>query len=113
MDTQGIFCILDLFQCPEHVKDTALSCSLAITKLDILDDFDEIKVGIQYKLNGKVIEHYPASEAELRNVEVGAFVHMNDQMICSFKVSFHYIQLFDFHVSGCIRHNERLEAEHS
>lgn len=44
---------------------------LAITKLDILDDFDEIKVGIQYKLNGKVIEHYPASEAELINIEVG------------------------------------------
>jgi len=43
---------------------------LAITKLDILDDFDEIKVGIQYKLNGKVIEHYPASEAELLNIEV-------------------------------------------
>jgi adenylosuccinate synthase len=43
---------------------------IALTKLDILDGFDEIKMGVQYKLHGKVIEHYPASASELGNVEV-------------------------------------------
>lgn len=33
--------------------------SIALTKLDILDVLDEIKVGIAYKLNGKRIPHFP------------------------------------------------------
>jgi adenylosuccinate synthase len=41
-----------------------------LTKLDILDGLSEIKVGTYYKLNGKRISRYPASEAELREVEV-------------------------------------------
>jgi len=44
--------------------------SIALTKLDILDGLSEIKIGTYYKLNGKRITRYPASEAELREVEV-------------------------------------------
>jgi len=44
--------------------------SIALTKLDILDGLDEIKVGTYYRLGGKRITRYPASEAELRSVEV-------------------------------------------
>lgn len=33
--------------------------SIALTKLDILDVLDEIKVGVAYKLNGKRIPHFP------------------------------------------------------
>lgn len=32
---------------------------LALTKLDILDALDEIKVGVSYKLNGKRIPYFP------------------------------------------------------
>ncbi|KAK1339541.1 hypothetical protein QTO34_020224 [Cnephaeus nilssonii] len=37
--------------------------ALALTKLDILDALDEIKVGISYKLNGKRIPYFPAESA--------------------------------------------------
>ena len=30
-----------------------------MTKLDILDSFDEIKIGITYKLNGKTLDSMP------------------------------------------------------
>jgi adenylosuccinate synthase len=35
--------------------------SLNITKLDILDEVSEIKVGVEYKLNGKKIDSLPGS----------------------------------------------------
>ncbi len=34
---------------------------IALTKLDVLDDLDEIKVCIEYELNGKKIDYLPAS----------------------------------------------------
>ncbi|KAI8787814.1 adenylosuccinate synthetase [Biomphalaria glabrata] len=43
---------------------------LAVTKLDILDVFDEIKIGVAYKLNGQVIDTFPASDDDLQQVEV-------------------------------------------
>lgn len=42
----------------------SLFCSIALTKLDILDVLDEIKVGVAYKLNGKRIPHFPGSIAD-------------------------------------------------
>ena len=32
---------------------------LAVTKLDILDGFDEVKIGTHYMKNGQRIEYYP------------------------------------------------------
>lgn len=43
---------------------------LNLTKLDILDDFEEIKVGVAYKLDGQVLESFPANLKTLENVEV-------------------------------------------
>ncbi|XP_049560893.1 adenylosuccinate synthetase isozyme 1 isoform X1 [Orcinus orca] len=43
---------------------------LALTKLDILDVLDEIKVGIAYKLSGKRIPYFPANQEILQKVEV-------------------------------------------
>ena len=43
--------------------------SVALTKLDVLDTLDEIKVCIGYKLNGKVCESLPAVSQDLRLVE--------------------------------------------
>ena len=37
-----------------------LDC-LAITKLDVLDELDEIRVCVAYELNGERIEHFPSS----------------------------------------------------
>ncbi|CAG5119811.1 unnamed protein product [Candidula unifasciata] len=43
---------------------------LAVTKLDILDVFEEIKVGVAYILNGEKLNTFPASDDDLRKVEV-------------------------------------------
>ncbi|MBI1360816.1 MAG: adenylosuccinate synthase [Alphaproteobacteria bacterium] len=42
---------------------------LALTKLDVLDGFDEIKVCTHYKLGDKVIDHFPAGMTDQANVE--------------------------------------------
>lgn len=43
---------------------------IALTKLDILDDLAELKIAVSYKLHGKPLTRYPASDADLANVEV-------------------------------------------
>ncbi|MBR3722323.1 MAG: adenylosuccinate synthase [Selenomonadaceae bacterium] len=42
---------------------------MAVTRLDILDDFDEIKLCVGYKHNGKLIEGIPACLTTLAEVE--------------------------------------------
>ena len=42
------------------VAVNGLDC-LAITKLDVLDELDEIRVCVAYELNGERIEHFPSS----------------------------------------------------
>ena len=46
-----------------QVVDISLSSKirLALTKLDILDMFTEIKVGVAYKLYGEIIPHFPGT----------------------------------------------------
>uniref|UniRef100_A0A6Q2Y349 Adenylosuccinate synthetase n=1 Tax=Esox lucius TaxID=8010 RepID=A0A6Q2Y349_ESOLU len=44
--------------------------AFALTKLDILDVMEEIKVGVSYKLNGKNIPYFPANMDVLQKVEV-------------------------------------------
>lgn len=34
-------------------------CSLVIAKLDILDTFEEVKIGVAYKHKGKLLESFP------------------------------------------------------
>jgi adenylosuccinate synthase len=43
--------------------------SVALTKLDVLDALDEIKVCIGYELNGKRVDGFPAVSADLREVK--------------------------------------------
>jgi adenylosuccinate synthase len=43
--------------------------SVALTKLDVLDALDEIKVCVGYRLDGRDIETFPAVAADLRRVE--------------------------------------------
>ncbi len=37
---------------------------IALTKLDVLDGMDELKVCVGYELNGQIIQHYPASQID-------------------------------------------------
>ena len=44
--------------------------SYNITKLDVLDHLDEIKIGVNYKIKNKKIEHMPSTLEEYSKVEV-------------------------------------------
>ena len=46
-------------------NDMALVFSLAVTKLDILDVFDEVKVGVAYYLDDKKVETFPGKRNQL------------------------------------------------
>lgn len=43
--------------------------SVALTKLDVLDALDEIKVCVGYNLDGRAIDYFPAVSSELRRIE--------------------------------------------
>ncbi len=43
--------------------------AIALTKLDVLDDFDEIKVCIQYELNGKKLNYLPTITEDQFNLK--------------------------------------------
>ena len=54
------------------VRQTVRTCGidgLALTKLDILDGFDTIKVCVGYKLDGRAIDYLPAGELAQARVE--------------------------------------------
>ena len=42
---------------------------IALTKLDVLDGFDEIKVATQYRLDGRELDYLPASQSAQARVE--------------------------------------------
>ena len=42
---------------------------LAVTKLDVLDDLDEVKLCTAYRIDGKTTEYFPADTEELNRVE--------------------------------------------
>ena len=42
---------------------------IALTKIDVLDGLEELKICVGYKLNGKEIDYLPASQAEQAAVE--------------------------------------------
>ncbi|HVI49781.1 MAG TPA: adenylosuccinate synthase [Candidatus Sulfotelmatobacter sp.] len=42
---------------------------IALTKLDVLDGFDELNICTGYKLDGKIIQHLPASQKDQARVE--------------------------------------------
>ena len=42
---------------------------IALTKLDVLDTFDEVKVCVGYRINGEIIKNYPDTVERLAQVE--------------------------------------------
>ena len=42
---------------------------IALTKIDVLDTFEEIKVCVGYNLNGQQIDYFPSSEFDQDKIE--------------------------------------------
>ena len=42
---------------------------IALTKLDVLDELDEIKMCVEYELNGKKIDYLPAASEDQFNIK--------------------------------------------
>jgi adenylosuccinate synthase len=52
----------------QTVKTSGID-GIALTKLDILDGFEEIKVCTGYRLDGQILEHLPAGQSDQARVE--------------------------------------------
>ena len=52
-----------------HSMEVAGIDGIALTKLDVLDSFKEIKICIGYKLNNKKIDYFPLSESDQRVIK--------------------------------------------
>jgi len=59
---------LDCVMLRQAVRLNSLT-ELALTKLDILDGFDSIKICTGYRLDGKLLEHYPDRSELIADVE--------------------------------------------
>ena len=59
----------------KHSIDISGIDGIALTKLDVLDSFKEIKICIGYKINGKIINYFPVSEIQQRNLKPVYEVH--------------------------------------
>lgn len=54
----------------KHSHEVNDYTSINLTKLDVLDDFDQVKVATAYKIGGEVIDFFPADLDTLENVEI-------------------------------------------
>ena len=52
----------------KHSIEVSGMDGIALTKLDVLDTFKEIKLCIGYELNGKKIDYFPYTESEQKNL---------------------------------------------
>ena len=52
-----------------HSMEVAGIDGIALTKLDVLDSFKEIKICVGYKLNDKKIDYFPLSESDQRAIK--------------------------------------------
>ena len=46
---------------PRYTSTVNGYSAIAVTKLDILDELDEIKIGVKYMKNGKELSYFPSS----------------------------------------------------
>ena len=55
-----------------QVRQVANLCGIngiALTKMDVLDGFKEVKIGVGYRLRGEIIDHLPAAQIAQAEVE--------------------------------------------
>lgn len=53
----------------EHASRLCGFTSLAITKIDVLNDYGELPVCVAYRIDGKEVKHFPASISDLQKAE--------------------------------------------
>ncbi|HIP43656.1 MAG TPA: adenylosuccinate synthase [Aquifex aeolicus] len=53
----------------KYATDVNGLSGLVLTKLDVLDGFEEVKVCVAYELDGEVIDYFPASYSQLSRVK--------------------------------------------
>ncbi len=53
----------------KHSIDISGIDGIALTKLDVLDSFEEIKICVGYRVNGKVINYFPLSEIDQKKIK--------------------------------------------
>ncbi|MEO5335788.1 MAG: adenylosuccinate synthase [Magnetospirillum sp. WYHS-4] len=58
----------DAIQVRQSVKINGIH-GIALTKMDVLDGFTELKVCVGYKLDGRMLDHLPASSAQQARIE--------------------------------------------
>ena len=52
-----------------HAIEVSGIDGMALTKLDVLDSFEEINICVAYELDGKVIDYFPSSSEELARIK--------------------------------------------
>ena len=52
-----------------HAIEVSGIDGMALTKLDVLDSFEEINICVAYELDGKVIDYFPSSSEEQARIK--------------------------------------------
>ena len=77
--------------------------ALNLSKLDVLDDLDEIKIAVCYKLDGKNLDSFPALLEDLERVEV------EYETVPGWKTSFKEVRTWDALPENAKKYVLRLE----
>jgi len=78
--------------------------SINLTKLDVLTGFKELKIGVEYKSEGKIVESFPGSLVDLAKCEV---VY---ETLPGWKEDITGVRKFEDLPENCRRYVERIEA---
>ena len=93
----------DAVMVKQAVKISGIS-SIALTKLDVLDKFDELKVCTSYKIGGKEINFFPSCQIDQNKIEP------NYEIIQGWNMKTEGIGDFDKLPANAIKYIKRLES---
>ena len=66
--------------------------SIAISKLDIMDTLEEVKIGVAYKLDGKLLESMPREFTCIYGDKTYfVFFQHYTEMFCCINLHFHHV----------------------
>ncbi len=93
----------DAVMVKQAIKISGIS-SIALTKLDVLDKFDELKVCTSYKIGGKEINFFPSCQIDQNQIEP------NYEIIEGWNMKTEGISYFDKLPANAIKYIKRLES---
>ena len=93
----------DAVMVKQAIKISGIS-SIALTKLDVLDKFDELKVCTSYKIGDKEINHFPSCQIDQNKIEP------NYEIIEGWNMKTEGISDFDKLPANAIKYIKRLES---